>query len=94
MSIRQKYVETMGAIASGMMQMLALGHDEFTTDIQIRVGVDQAHVNTSALVELMIEKEVFTMEEYEVHLLKAAEYELNNWEEKLSELMGTDVKLS
>jgi hypothetical protein len=87
-------VETLAhAMQSGVAQTLHLDPSSGTPK-HLRVGVNMALVEVAALAGLLIEKGVFTREEYDAALIKGLRQEVNSYEESLSRAMGANVKLA
>lgn len=57
----------------------------------LRVGIDMQKADTMGLVTLLIAKGVFTLEEYVEHMRLAANTELANREEELTDKFGTNI---
>lgn len=60
----------------------------------IRVGINSALVDSAALAELLINKGIITLEEYQDVLAVAMEREAKRYEELLSTRLGTKVTLA
>lgn len=87
-------VETLAhAMQSGVAQTLFLDPSSGTPK-HLRVGVNMALVEIGALATLLIEKGVFTRQEYDAILLKGLRQEVASYEASLSEAMGVNVKLA
>lgn len=72
----------------------AIAYDPDNQDLQakhMRVGIDMQKADTMGLVTLLIEKGVFTLAEYIEHMRLAANTELANREEELTDKFGVDV---
>lgn len=62
--------------------------------VEMRTGINAALAMTSALADLLIEKNVITRREWLERLVTAFEREVASYEEELSTYMGTDVELA
>lgn len=93
MTIKEKarrYQELAHAMQSGV----AYEKDEFEREHKhLRVGINTAHVDHSALATLLIKKGIITQEEYMDALVEAMETEVKRYERHLSELYGANIKL-
>ena len=58
----------------------------------MRVGIDMSKADAAGLARLLIEKGIFTLEEYQEALAESAEAEADAQEAYLSELFKADVK--
>lgn len=78
--------------AHGLQSAIVFDPDD--QDLQpkhMRVGIDMQKADTMGLVTLLIEKGVFTLEEYVEHMRLAANTELANREEELTDKFGTNI---
>jgi hypothetical protein len=93
-----RYYAAAHAVQSGVMHDMALkrrdGQDLTDTLKHMRTGIDTAKVEQGGLAALLIEKGVFTTEEYEEAMASAMEKEKARYEQHLSERMGTKVTLA
>lgn len=64
-----------------------------TTPKHLRVGINAAMVEHSALAKLLIDKGIITIEEYEESLAVAMEKEVAMYEKELSTQLNTKVVL-
>ena len=60
---------------------------------QLRGGVNAAMIAHSAVASLLVEKGIFTMEEYSEALVVATFKEVARYEQELSDLTGTKITL-
>ena len=74
--------------AIAFLMGLGAGADPGTSPKHLRVGVDLRASDAKGLVDLLIEKGVFTKAEYLEAVAKAAEEEADSYEAKLAEQMG------
>lgn len=87
-----RYTAASHAMQSGVAQSMEIDPAS-TTPKHLRVGVNSAHVSDSALVELLIDKGIFTREEFYTALADAMENEVASYEGELSMHYGTQVRL-
>jgi hypothetical protein len=81
-------------LAHAMQSGVAYEKDEFEREHKhLRVGINAAHVDHSALVGLLIKKGIITQEEYLDALVEAMEAEVKRYEEKLSRDYGANISL-
>jgi hypothetical protein len=59
----------------------------------LRVGVNSALVSLDALTKLLVDKGVFTLDEYEKYLADAMENEVKSYAKALSRILGGKVDL-
>lgn len=59
----------------------------------LRVGVNSAMVETSAIVTLLVDKGIFTMEEFQTYLTNGMNDEVEKYEARLKEHYGAVIKL-
>lgn len=88
-----RYGLAMHAMQSGVAAKMNYDGAE-TSPKHLRVGVNSAMLEHAALVKLLVEKGVFTWEEYTAAQADAAEAEVKLYEEWLSERTGANVRLS
>lgn len=87
-------IETLAhAMQSGVAQSLHIDPSSGSPK-HLRVGVNMALVEVGALAGLLIEKGLFTREEYDAALVKGLRQEVQQYEANLSRLMGASVKLA
>lgn len=86
------YLQALHAMQAGVAHKMQLDPSE-TTPKHLRVGVNAAMCNHAALVELLIEKGIFTLAEYKAAITAEANREVARYEADLSERLGTRVRL-
>lgn len=86
-SIRKKYLEALHAMQAGVARMQEIDPHS-TTAKHLRVGINAMRSDQGALVSLLVDKGVFTMDEYEARLLKFMEHEKRGYEDLLFERTG------
>jgi len=91
--LRQRYATAMHAVQAGVATKMELGGDQTTTPKHLRVGINSALVDCSAVAGLLIRKGLFTEEEYLEALADAAERERDSYEAELSVRLGKPVTL-
>lgn len=84
------------AMQSGVaLEQGADGQTQEQRNKHLRVGVNSALIESSVLVRLLIEKGVFTLEEFNEALRAGMEREVADYEARLSMSMnGVDIKLA
>ena len=89
------YPEAMHAVQTGIaMEIARRGeHGAGCSPKHLREGINSAMVSQTALVELLIAKGVFTLAEYMQALTRAANAEVERYEEMLSQATGKVIKL-
>ena len=83
----EHYEAAAHAMQSGVAAMMEID-DTSTQPKHLRVGVNSAAVDASALATLLIEKGVFTREEYIDALARQMEAEAKTYRDLLSEKLG------
>jgi len=66
--------------------------DRRMTPKHIRVGLDMGKSDQGALVTLLIEKGVFTVEEYYLKVAEFAEQEADSYEKEINQRTGMNIK--
>lgn len=89
---RKRYEAAAHAMQSGVALMLE-SDEKVGTPKDLRVGVNSAMVEHGALATLLINKGIFTAEEYSTALADAMEREVELYEHMLSEIFGIQITL-
>lgn len=92
MSKHDDYLAASHAMQSGVACMMLCDDSEIQPK-HLRVGVNSALISNGALVALLIEKGIFTVEEFEDKLLEYTLRDVKSYEDKLSKYYNTEVKL-
>lgn len=92
------YIYYMGCAQAGIAQEVGQGTpDELkaagANPKHLRVGINAAMVEHSALTKLLIDKGIITEEEYLCALVQAAKAEKEMFEKRLTGKLGTNIKL-
>lgn len=90
--LQRRYEAALHAIQSGIATLIDLG-DSLASPKHLRVGVDSAHVTDLAVSRILIAKGIITEREYAEAVAVAMEDEKAAFEARLSERLGTPVKL-
>jgi len=77
----ERYAAACHAMQTGVKYEMALGSPD-TTPKHLRVGVNSAMVNDAAITKLLIEKGLFTMEEYAKAVADEMELEVQRYEDR------------
>jgi hypothetical protein len=88
----QRYAAAAHAMQSGVAAKMERDPSE-TKPKHLRVGVNSAMVENSALVRLLISKGILTEEEWAQALADGMEDEVRLYEQWLSEKLGTTITL-
>lgn len=80
------------ALQSGVKAEMDKRHEP-TSPKHLRTGVNTALVYHGALVKLLVDKGIFTREEYGEAAVAAMREEVERYEKRLSELYGTNITL-
>lgn len=89
---QERYLRAAHAMQSGVAMEQELGSQDGTPK-HLRVGVNVAMSDIVGLVKLLIDKGLFTLDEYEAAVADAMEREALRYEERLSRQLGTKVTL-
>jgi len=88
---RGRYLKAAHAMQSGV----AATPDKVDQSAEsLRVGVNSALVNDSALATLLIGKGIITEDEYVAAVAEAMEQEVRRYEQELSATLGAEIHLS
>lgn len=79
---RVRYAQALHGVQTAIAFEQASGRSTVDSHKHLRVGIDSAHISTGALVELLIEKGVITLDEYEGKVASFAERELVSYQDK------------
>jgi len=87
-----RYTAAMHAVQTGVAMEMNFNLNP-TSPKHLRVGVNSAMVDSGALATLLMEKGVFTEEEYRKALAEGAEREAETYAARLSAQLGSRVTL-
>lgn len=85
--VRKKYIEALHAMQAGVARMQEI-EPRSTTAKHLRVGINATRSDQGALIDLLIEKGIFTLDEYELKALEYMEREKKSHEDLLLEKTG------
>lgn len=89
---RERYRALVHALQTGVAYEMEL-NPKPTEPKHLRVGINSAMVEHSALVDLLIRKGLLTLDEYFDALLVAMEREVHQYQQRLAEHYGADITL-
>lgn len=89
---RNRYYAAAHAVQSDIAFRIGRG-DDCASPKHLRVGVDTAKVEQAALAMLLIEKGIFTLDEYDKAMADAMERERDQRAAALSKSMGANITL-
>ncbi|HEX4429856.1 MAG TPA: hypothetical protein VHZ96_11375 [Frankiaceae bacterium] len=89
----RRYTAACHAMQSGVAMEIEAGKKD-TTPKHLRVGVNSALVDSSALAELLITKGLITEDEYHEAIAAGMEREVKTHEQWLSQRLGANVDLA
>jgi hypothetical protein len=89
----EQYVALGHAVQSGVAMEMELG-SQASTPKHLRTGLDMRAADMEGLVTLLIEKGVFSTEEYAAAILASAEWEVARYEARLTRRLGRPVQLA
>jgi hypothetical protein len=90
---KEKYLALMHAVQSGVAAKMDYDYGD-TSLKHLRVGVNSAMIETAALAKLMLDRGLFTEEEYLDALIDRAQAEVEMYERELSKHYGRPVKIA
>ena len=89
---QDRYLAALHAIQSGVKMIMdadpAVSRQGECSSKSLRVGVNAAMIDASALALLLVAKKIITEDEYFTALAEAAEKEVRTYEERLSKMLG------
>ena len=88
----ERYLRAMHAMQTAVKMMMELGDDE-SSPKHLRVGVNSSLVSSAALARLLVEKGVFTTEEFFKYLADEGEREVQKYQDELFD-NGLKVRLA
>ena len=87
-----RYMAAAHAMQSGVAMWM--NYDSKETDPKgLRVGINSAMVEHGALVKLLIEKGVFTNEEFMLSLIEMMEREVEGYRQRIEQRLGGKMKI-
>jgi len=89
---KKRYMKLAHAMQSGVAAEQETQLDDGSPK-HMRTGVNSAHVGIAAVVTLLIEKGIFTLDEYEAASADAMQAEVTRYEKSLSSWYGKKVTL-
>lgn len=94
--MNQRYMGAVHAMQSGVASDISMNGEAVAgaSPKHLRVGVNVAIVESSALWKLLVKKGLITKEEMEEALVEAHEEEVRRYEAKLKETTGVEIKLA
>lgn len=87
--LNQRYTLAAHRVQTALAAMPA--HENMTPK-HMRTGIDMSKADLAGLATLLIEKKLFTLEEYIGALAVSAEAEADRYEDELSSLFGRNIK--
>lgn len=82
------------AVQSGIMQKMEAGISKETEPKHLRVGVNNALIETSALLTVLVNKGILTAEEYFTEVNNLLREEVKRYEQELTEHYGGKINIS
>lgn len=92
MTFKKDYLELCHAMQSGVASKMNYDDSEVQPK-HLRVGVNSALVSNGALIDLLVDKGVFTEEEYSIKLNEWMQLEVDRYEAELAAHFGTKIAL-
>lgn len=89
---KEAYLALAHAIQSGVAHSLQHGSKEASPK-HLRTGLNLAMVDIGALISLLVEKGVFTLDEFAEKQQELLEVEKGKYEKQLSAILGSQVRL-
>lgn len=88
----KRYHAALHAVQSGIAAKMNYDNKDVSPK-HLRVGVNSLFVNDAALVNLLVKKGLFTMEEYTRELADEMEREQDRYEKDLTGILNRPIKL-
>lgn len=88
-----RYMRAAHAMQTGVATEIGLGDSTPTDPKHLRVGINSAMSDQRALATLLIQKGIFTQEEYHSAVADAMELEKTEYEARLTDRLGKKVEL-
>lgn len=88
------YEDALHGIQTGVAMEIEGKMNDATTPKHLRVGIDSAHVSHAALIRLLLDKKLITIDEYQEELRLETNRELDRYESRVRQHYGNhDIKL-
>lgn len=87
------YLEALHAVQTGVAMEMQISRSVVDPK-HLRVGINSAHITDRGLATLLMEKGLFTLEEYKAAMAVAANQEVEEYEVKLREMLGGDAVIT
>lgn len=91
-ALQNRYLKVMHAVQTGISYKIQAGETEHSPK-HLRVGVNSAMINNAAMVKILVEKGIFTYEDYWNKIIDEAEAEVKRYEEWIEQTTGAKVTL-
>ena len=92
--VTAEYEALVHAMQSGVMAEMELGLNKAHTPKQLRTGINSAMVETSVLVQLLIDRGLLTSVEWAERLRDGMRAEVDRYEARLAEHYGRKITLA
>jgi hypothetical protein len=92
--LREEYFTLVHAMQSGVKMEMELGASKSAEPKHLRVGVNAAMSDHGGLVKLLMDKGLFTEEEYFTYMRDFMKREVEGYEKRLSAHLGHDIHLA
>lgn len=91
----QEYMDLLHAIQTGVLYMSKheSGDTAETSPKHLRTGINSSLIESSALVKTLVEADVIDWETFRDNVIFMLKLEVKNYEERLSKVMGTSIRL-
>lgn len=86
------YEQAAHAMQTGVAVMMSRGSKE-TDPKHLRVGVNSAMVDTAAIVNLLVRKGIFTLDEFKEELTDQMNLEADRYETTINESLGASMTI-
>jgi hypothetical protein len=93
-SKRREYFRLLHAMQTGVAHVIEAGLSEDHKPKHLRVGLNSAMVDYSALVTLLVAKGLITWDELYAAMVEAMRTEVSSYEKQLSDNFGTEITLA
>lgn len=89
-----RYNAALHAVQTGVAMKMQLGEMSSTSPKHLRTGINSALVNCAGIAQLLMDKGIFTEEEYFRYQAEWMENEQRGFEEELSDKLNKKVTLA
>lgn len=90
---RDRYKNALHAVQTGVKTMMHIDYHDLKVE-SLRVGVNSAMCDSVALAKLLMDKGIFTQDEYEKYIADEMEREVERYQQRIERHIGRKVGLA